>query len=198
MRYFIVLILFLTLSVNASTSFLDADYAFIDSAFDGMRTVTNKEFNDTINKMTPKPVEGGFLGKVKTFLFGRQYGVEPQHQEDLSDIDLGGEQKAIQDLRKGVYYIRLTASIVGSGGSIIPLGNYKIQQKIIDETPMLVFYQGQKEYGMLKLSHFNDTLKGEHDIAYSRVDIVSDDVIRIVYATFDDTKCSYARVFNPN
>ena len=197
MRYFIILSLMLSLAASAS-SFLDADYAFIDSAFDGMRTVTNKEFNDTINKMTPKPVDNTFWGKTKTFLFGRQYGVEPQHKEDLSDVDLGGEQKAIQDLKKGVYYIRLTASIVGKGGNVIPLGNYKIQQKIIDDTPMLVFYQGQKEYGMLKLSHFNDTLKGEHDIAYSRVDIVSDDVIRIVYATFDDTKCSYARVFNPN
>ena len=60
---------------------------------------------------------------------------------------------------------------------------------------MLVFYQGAKEYGSLKLNLYDDTAKNENDIAYSRVDIVNDSVIRIVYSTVKETKCAYAKVF---
>ena len=177
---------------------LDVDYNFIDTAFDGIQPITDKQFDDTINKLTPQPVDNSFVGKLKTFLFGRKYGVEPQPKGQDKEIDLGGEQKAIQDLKNGVYYIKLIATIVGIDNKIIPLGNYKIQEKIINNQAMLVFYQGHQEYGMLKLKSFEDNLKGEHDLIYSRVDIVSDDIIRIVYSTLSDTKCAYARVHLQN
>ena len=60
---------------------------------------------------------------------------------------------------------------------------------------MLVFYQGHDEYGMLKLRKFSDNLKNENDITYSRVDILSDDIVRIVYSTIEDTKCAFAKVY---
>ena len=173
---------------------LDVDYNFIDTAFDGIQPVTNKQFDDTINKLTPQPVDNTFGGKLKSFLFGRKYGVEPQAKGQDKEIDLGGEQKAINDLKNGVHYIKLVANIVGEDNKIIPLGNYKIQQKMIDNKPMLVFYQGHQEYGMLKLTFFEDTMKKENDLIYSRVDIISDTMIRIVYSTLSDTKCAYAKV----
>ena len=148
----------------------------------------------TINKLTPQPVDNTFGGKVKAFLFGRKYGVEPQPKGQMQEIDLGGEKKAIQDLKNGVYYIKLIAAIVGEEGKIIPLGNYKIQEKIINNQPMLMFYQGHQEYGMLKLKTYEDNLKKENDLIYSRVDIVSDNLIRIVYSTITDTKCAIAKV----
>ena len=51
---------------------LDVDYNFIDTAFDGIQPITDKQFNDTINKLTPQPVDNSFGGKLKTFLFGRK------------------------------------------------------------------------------------------------------------------------------
>ena len=66
---------------------------------------------------------------------------------------------------------------------------------MIDGVDMLVFYQGRDEYGMLKLQKFQDNLKGKNDLTYSRVDILSDDTIRIVYSTIEDTKCALARVY---
>lgn len=177
---------------------LDVDYNFIDTAFDGIKPVTNKEFDDTINRLTPQPVENTFMGRLKAFLFGRKYGVEPAPKGQDKEIDYGGEMKAIQDLKNGVYYIKLLVSVVGSDGNIIPLGNYKIQEKTINNENMLVFYQGAKEYGTLKLNKFEDNLKKENDLTYSRVDIISEDVVRIVYATISDTKCAYAKVYLQN
>ena len=127
-------------------------------------------------------------------MFGRKYGVEPQPKGQDKEIDIGGEQKAIQDLKNGIHYIKLIATIIGENNQIIPLGNYKIQEKIINNQAMLVFYQGHSEYGMLKLKKFEDTLKKENDLIYSRVDIISNDTIRIVYSTLSDTKCAYAKV----
>lgn len=194
----IIFILFLSVLPVKSADMLDVDYNFIDTAFDGIKPVTDKEFNDTINKLTPQPVDNSFGGRLKTFLFGRKYGVEPQAKGQDKEFDLGGEQKAIQDLKNGVYYIKLVVSIIGENNTIIPLGNYKIQEKMIDNQAMLVFYQGYKEYGMLKLKTFDDNLKKEHDLIYSRVDILSDNLIRIVYSTLSDTKCALASVYLQN
>jgi len=196
MRYFIVLLM-LFFSFAKATDMLDVDYNFIDTAFDGIKPVTDKEFNDTINKLTPQAPPTTFGGKLKTFLFGRKYGVDNPSPiiNKEQDIDLGGEKKAIEDLKNGIYYIKLLVSIVSFDGKIIPLGNYKIKEKKIDNQDMLVFYQGHDEYGMLKLRKFSDNLKNENDITYSRVDILSDDIVRIVYSTIEDTKCAFAKVY---
>ena len=169
---------------------LEADYNFIENAFSGIKPVTNKEFDDTINKLTPKPQDNSFWGKVRTFLFGRQYGVESKPKGQDKEIDIGGETQAIKDIQNGIYYIKLIASIYSNTGEIIPAGNYKIKQ----ENGMLVFYQGTKQYGMLNLAPYLDNAKNKYDIAYSRVDIVSEDTIRIIYATLDDTKSAVAKV----
>ena len=193
-NFFIIIAIFFSfIFPTKAANMLDVDYNFIDTAFDGIQPITDKQFNDTVNKLTPQPVDNSFMGKLKTFLFGRKYGVEPQAQQK-EEIDLGGEKKAIEDLKNGVYYIKLVVSIVGVDNKIIPLGNYKIQQVIVDNQPMLAFYQGHQEYGMLKLRLYEDNLKKENDLIYSRVDIVSDNLIRIVYSTINDTKCAYARV----
>lgn len=196
--FFVIFLLFFSFSQLKAAEMLDVDYDFIDTAFDGIKPVTDKEFNDTINKLTPQPVENTFGGKLKAFLFGRKYGVEPQAKGQDKEFDIGGEQKAIQDLKNGVYYIKLLVSVVGEDNKIIPLGNYKIQEKMLNNRPMLVFYQGHQEIGMLKLKLFEDNLKKENDLVYSRVDIVSDELVRIVYSTLSDTKCALARVYLQN
>lgn len=178
-----------------SAEMIDVDYNFIDTAFDGIQPITDKQFNDTINKLTPQPIENTFGGRLKAFLFGRKYGVEnPAPVQEEVQVDIGGERKAIQDMKNGIQYIKLVASIVGENNQIIPLGNYKIQEKLVDNQPMLMFYQGYKEYGMLKLTKFDDVDKKGNEIIYSRVDILSDSLIRIVYSTLDDTKCAMAKV----
>ena len=53
-----LLILFSLILLNSFTladSLLDSDYNFIDTAFDGIKPVTNKQFNDTVNKLTTQP-----------------------------------------------------------------------------------------------------------------------------------------------
>ena len=104
----------------------------------------------------------------------------------------------VANIKNGVYYITLLASVVGVDGNVIPLGNYKIQEKLINNRPMLVFYQGHKEYGMLKLQKFEDNLKKENDLTYSRVDILNNETLRIVYATISDTQCAIAKVYLQN
>lgn len=193
MKYCLSLILLLFLSANAAG--IDVDYDFLENAFDGIKPVTNEEFDRTINKLTPQPVENSFKGKIKNFLFGRKYGVEPALKGQEEKIDIGGEKQAIQDVKNGIYYIKLVASIIGYDGSIIPLGNYKIKEEEKYGENLLVFYQGNQEYGRLRLRNYDDKLKNANDIAYSRVDIINDYTIRIVYSTLKATKCAVARVY---
>ena len=130
MKKFLLLILMLLSLTSVKAEMLDVDYNFIDTAFDGIKPVTNKEFDDTINRLTPQPIDNTFGGRLKAFLFGRKYGVTPAPVKQDEQIDFGGEKKAIEDLKNGVYYITLLVSVVGNDGNIIPLGNYKIQEKL--------------------------------------------------------------------
>lgn len=195
MKRLLIIFLFLVAMPVYSSDTLDVDYNFIDTAFDGIKPVTNQEFNDTINRLTPQPIENTFGAKMKAFLFGRKYGTDNTPNIQNKDIDTGGELKAIQEIKNGIHYIRLSTPVVGLGGDVIPLGDYKIQEKTFDNEKLLVFYQGSKEYGKLKLKPFEDELKGKNDISYSRVDIINDNLIRIVYSTLAETKCAYARVY---
>lgn len=197
-RITILLLLLFSFNIAQADSLDDIDYNFIDTAFDGIKPVTSKQFNDTINRLTPQPVENTLGGKIKAFLFGRKYGVEEQPKGQDKETDIGGEQKAIQDIKNGVYYIRIVAPIIAKEGKVIPLGDYKIMEKVTEDESFLVFYQGQKEYGSLKLRLFEDELKNDNDIVYSRVDIVNDSIIRIVYSTLKETKCAYAKVYKEN
>ena len=107
-----LIILFLIFSMNVcafalDSTFDDIDYNFIDTAFDGIKPVSDKQFNETINKLTPQPVEDTFGGKLKAFLFGRKYGTQTQPNVQAQDTkaDMGGEKKAIEDIKNGIYYI---------------------------------------------------------------------------------------------
>lgn len=194
----IFLSLLLLSSLVFAGDFDDVDYNFIDTAFDGIKPVTNEQFEKTINQLTPAPVDNSFGGKLRTFFFGRKYGVEAQPKGQNKEVDLGGEKKAIEDLKNGVYYIKLVVSIIGADGDIIPLGNYKIKEEEKENQKYLAFYQGSKQYGFLKLREYEDINKKENEITYSRVEIVNDEIIRIVYSTIYDTKCAYAKVYSGN
>lgn len=200
-NFFLIIFCILSFGIlqTQAADMLDVDYNFIDTAFDGIKPVSDKQFNDTMNKLTPEPVPDTFLGKLRTFLFGRKYGVNNQtnikQDEDFSPVD---EKATIKELQNGIFYIKLLASIITPDGTIIPLGNYKIQQETINDNNMLVFYQGNKMYGKLKLNNFEDNLKKENEISYSRVDILTPDVIRIVYSTISETKCALAKVYLQN
>ena len=172
----------------------------------GMITVSQVRESDTVSDITWNAMEYSNITElVETEDTEKIAKAEAEYQEISVEIqakdkefDIGGEQKAIQDLKNGVYYIKLLVSIVGEDNKIIPLGNYKIQEKMLNNRPMLVFYQGHQEIGMLKLKLFEDNLKKENDLVYSRVDIVSDELVRIVYSTLSDTKCALARVYLQN
>ena len=113
-KILIVLALFLTLSpIYAMEDLVDVDTMnFLESAFDGIKPITNEQFEKTINQLTPQPVPDTFGGKLKTFLFGRKYGVEPAPKGQDKEIDYGGEAKAISDMKNGIYYIKLVVSII--------------------------------------------------------------------------------------
>ena len=185
------------MSVNAA-DMLDADYNFIEHAFENTKPVTDKDFQKAINARTPQPVPDTFGGKLKAFLFGRKYGIDtpPNIKEDAADPV--SEAQLIQEAKNGIYFIKLFAPVISADNKIIPAGNYKIKEEKINDNSMLVFYQSRQEYGRLKLFRYNDTKKRESEITYARVDIVSDDVLRIVYSTIEDTKCAVAKVYLQN
>ena len=194
MKYIIVC-LFLLFSIAQASDMLDVDYNFIEHAFENTKPVSEQDFQKAINAKTPQPVPNTFGGKLKAFLFGRKYGVDNPSPSSIEKPDPVSDAQLIQEVKNGIYFIKLVAPIIGYENNIIPAGNYKIKEEQIDNNSMLVFYQGRQQYGMLKLFRYEDTKKREHDLTYSRVDIVSDDEIRIIYSTIEDTKCAPARVY---
>lgn len=196
MKKILIIFFILASSVSFAGTFDDIDYNFIQHAFEGTKAVSDEDFQKAINSKTPQPVGDGFGAKLKTFLFGRKYGVDTVQPKSEEKIDPISEAQIIQETKNGIYFIKLIAPVISLDNQVIPAGNYKIKQEDIQGQPRLIFYQGHQKYGELKLYKYNDPNKKEHDLTYSRVDIVSDDYLRIIYATIDDTKCAVAKVYN--
>ena len=196
-KIIIIFTIFLFTFAQAS-DMLDVDYNFIEHAFENTKPVSEQDFQKAINSKTPQPVPDTFGGKLKAFLFGRKYGVDTPVTTKEEKQDPISEAQIIQEVKNGIYFIKLLAPIISADNKIIPAGNYKIKEEKINNESMLVFYQSREEYGKLKLFRYNDTKKQQSDLTYSRVDIVSDDTIRIIYSTIDDTKCAVAKVYLQN
>ena len=197
MRNIVLIIAFLFSSALCS-EMLDVDYNFIEHAFENTKPVSEQDFQKAINSKTLEPVPDTFGGKLKAFLFGRKYVTDTPAKVQEEKPDPVSEEQMIKEAKSGIYFIKLVAPIISADNKVIPAGNYKIKEEKVDNQPMLVFYQSREEYGKLKLFKYNDIKKHEHDLTYSRVDIVSDDTIRIVYSTIEDTKCAVARVYLQN
>ncbi len=174
---------------------LDVDYNFIEHAFEHTRPVSEQDFQKAINSKTYEPVPDTFGGKLKAFLFGRKPISQTTTPKQQEGIDPVSEAQIIKEAKNGIYFIKLVAPIISADNKVIPLGNYKIKEDKTSGADMLVFYQGHEEYGRLRLYRYNDLQKKQYDLTYSRVDIVSDDTIRIIYATIEDTKCAVAKVY---
>jgi len=200
-KLFLILVLLIFSFAIAEDNFdIDVDYNFIDTAFDGIQPVSDKKFNETIEKLTPQPIEDSFGGKVKAFLFGRQYGPSQNKINTNKEVqkESYGEKEAIENIKDGISYLKLIVSIIDSEGKIIPAGNYKVQEKKINDFDMLIFYQGYNEYGKLKLRKFKDTKQNEKDLVYSRIDILDNDIIRVVHSTIYGTKCALVKAYLQN
>ena len=196
MRYFIVLTMLISLFA-CHAEMLDADYNFIEHAFEGSKAVSEKDFQKAINSKTLEDPPTTLGGKIRTFFLGRRYKTNEPVQTQTETPDPVSEAQLIKDIKNGIYYIKLIAPVVALNNKVIPAGNYKIKEEKNDNQPVLAFYQGYDKYGELKLYRYEDKLKKERDLTYSRVDIVSDDVIRIIYSTIEDTKCAVAKVYTP-
>lgn len=195
MRIFLTLLILFSLS-SCYAEMLDVDYNFIEHAFEGNKAVSEKDFQKAINSKTLEDPPTTLGGKIRTFLLGRRYKTDTPVQTQTEAPEPVSDAQLIKDIKNGIYYIKLVAPIIGLNNKIIPAGNYKIKESKDSGQSVLIFYQGHEEYGMLKLYRYQDTLKKEYDLTYSRVDIVSDDIIRIVYSTIDDTKCAVAKVYS--
>ena len=66
MKHILSFVLFglLFLSPAFADDMFDVDYEFIDRAFEGIQPVTDEQFNKTIDKLTPQPVDNTFTGKL--------------------------------------------------------------------------------------------------------------------------------------
>ena len=108
MKYLIIFVmLFFSLMPVRAAEMLDVDYNFIDSAFDGIKPVTDKEFDDTINRLTPQPVENTFMGKLKAF-FKPEFlnrldeiitfhALKKEHIRQIVDIQIDRLQQRLKD-----------------------------------------------------------------------------------------------------
>lgn len=199
MKRIFLIFTILIFSQNILADDFDVDYNFIDTAFDGLQPVSDKKFDETINKLTPQPIEDTFGAKLKAFFLGRQYGQENKINTNKEvQKESYGEKEAIDNIKDGISYLKLVVSIIDSNGKIIPAGNYKVQEKKIDETDTLIFYQGYSEYGRLKLRKFEDKIADDKALVYSRIDILDNDIIRVVHSTIYGTKCALTRAYLQN
>ena len=193
MKKLVVLLLFLSLLLSPSVlsdDFFD-NYAGIDHAWDGQKTITNTEFEETINTLTEKQrkkEEKAKKKKIKKISGGGtslHKGLEP-----MSEISA---QEALKE--KGEFDGQLLNIPVNFiiDGKILESGYYNVfGEKDKKGEVYLSFYQAHYFKGKIK-AHITKNDFGDENLDFVKAEPYDENYIKVMYGSLDFNAYAYLR-----
>lgn len=190
----------LTSAAFCEEDFSSFDLQFLDNPFAGQSFVSDKQFDEAVNKMTPKS-KGGSKKEPKAFtrwFWGvkggdnsdNKGGEAPQYEYSNMPSELGTKNI----LAKPV--LTLGAKIMDADGKILESGHYQTDLKKIDGQNYIVFMQGSQTVGRFKSLPATDNWE-KNLIVYSRlVEVKSSgtSVYKIIFSNLEGTHQGYAQI----
>ncbi len=184
---FIILIFLLSLPVSADDGW--EDFSGIDHAWDGQKSITNKEFEEAIDTLE-----------------GNQKKKEAKQRKKLIKKIGGGGTSLHSDLSPDSEILNLAPLKKNEDGNLLSIpvslvidnvtldkGFYKIiGQKEDNGDIYLLFYQSQYFKGKLKASLTEDDY-GEEYIDFVKLIPYNDKYVKIIYGSLDFNAYAYAK-----
>lgn len=192
-KILILLALFIGTNCAFCEDGFDFDMKFLDNPFAGQKMVSDKEFNEAVQKMTPKKKEPS---KFSKWFWGAKDGpnkgqIDPQMQRQFDQMpsEMGSTKEAIN--AKPV--LTIGTQIVDSEGKNLPSGHYQVDLKNINGQNYIVFMQAYQTLGKFKATPCKDDWN-QNLIIYSRLINTENGYYKIIFSNLDGTHQGFARI----
>lgn len=202
MMKFISIIILLTLltiqvpSVAYEEDFFDTDIEFLDNPFKDQKIITDKEFDDTINKIKGRKKEPS---KFTKWLFGVKDDIKapPRNIDESEMTKQTSEIEMLRDTIKANNLILISATIQDDFGHIINVGHYKAEyKKGSDNNTYITLSQAGKMKGCFRAIKTVDNAS-KLGVIYARTNFNSaSGTIEIYISDFDNTYFAKAKIAN--
>lgn len=191
--FIFTLFLFSPPTLADDDSMLDYDMKFIDDPFANQKPVTQKQFNEVVNKM--QAPNKGLIQKFKEYLGRNKPENDPALKKFQSEGigELGAKAKDFDNMKPNLI---LSGAIVDSYGRTIPEGHYQIMLSNQNNTKLINFMQGNKLYGSIKAQNATDSWD-KNVIIYARILYPNSNVARVIFSNLDVCVEGYAKILNP-
>ncbi|MBQ3101469.1 hypothetical protein IJC60_00525 [bacterium] len=199
MKKLSILILLLLFTFQApicayEEDFFDTDMEFLDNPFKDQKIITDKEFNDTIEKMKGKKKEPS---KFTKWLFGVKDDKKapPKNIDENEARKQASEIEMLQDTMKANNLILISTAIQDDFGHVINSGHYKAKyRKGNDDKVYITLSQAGKTKGCFHAIKTEDK-STKNAIIYARTNFNSaSGAIEIYVSDFDNTYYTKAKV----
>ena len=157
------------------------DYTDLDKAWEGQKTVTNKEYDEVIDAL--KAQEKKREAKKKKKLFKRLLGGGDSLHEELSPDN---EIKEIPDFKSNDKGLLLNVPVeITLDNNILDRGFYKVLGERNDDGKICIkFYQSQFFKGEVQAIETQDDY-GEESIDFVRIVPYNDSFVKIIFGSID-------------
>ena len=199
MKRILIIVIFIILSLNMpirayEEDFFDTDMEFLDNPFKDQKIITDKEFNDTIQKMQGKKKEPS---KFTKWLFGVKDDLKapPKNLDDSELMKQSSEIEMLRDTMKANNLVMISATIQDDFGHIINSGHYKAEyKKGQDDRVYITLSQAGKTKGCFYAVKTIDK-STKTGVLYARTSFNQAlNAIEIYVSDFDNTYLSKAKV----
>lgn len=172
-----------------SEDMTDFDYDFIDNAFSNPKPVTNKQFEEVMQRYEKEP--NGLMHKLVRFLNKNN----PEFDKNLKKQyeNTNNQPTRIKDAPVSKPAVTIGADFYDSTGKLLEAGHYQIDYKENDGKYTILLLQGTTRAAEIKAIPYEDDWETPA-VVYSRTVMVQDDLIRIIYADIDLTIQGYVRL----
>lgn len=179
-KCFIICLSFIFLNILPAFSDAWDDLSDVDKAWDGQKTITNKEYEDVINALEEKKEIGQEKKRKKLFkkIIG---GGNTLHK----DMGVENELKEIPELKKeenGIL-INLPVDII-LDDNILERGYYQVIGERNDGSTIVKFYQSQFLKGEIKVTETNDDFN-EDLIDFAKILPYNDGYVKLIFGSLD-------------
>lgn len=199
MKKILLLFILLLFSLCAPASayeddFFDTDIEFLENPFKDQKMITDKEFNETIEKMKGQKREPT---KFTKWLFGVKDDKKapPKNIDENEASKQTSEIQMFQDTMKANNLVLISTAIQDDFGHILTSGHYKADHRRgHDGKFYIILSQAGKTKGCFRATQTEDESK-MNAIIYARTNINSAaNAIEIYVSDFDNTYFSKAKI----
>jgi hypothetical protein len=181
MRKFLLILITLFLSINL-LSYADEDwssYDNIDNAWDGQKSITNKQFEETMDALQAKKKQKERKQREKAIKKVKGTSLIPQHDAHQDEISAPDPVEEFEDGE----LISIPVDFIYDGKQI-DRGFYKIKGEKKDNKVYILLYQAHTLVAKLTATETDDDFN-EPAIQFTKLKTINDNTIKIIYGCID-------------